>query len=170
MPKMKFARIRELIEQLPADPTQPHLLPIARILALCAAQARYPEKSLSAFRRHRTCDGVEPRHLDEIIRLARDELTSIGQGSVQTEATAPNAEWYSVERTAHALRDSPTTIAGRLRSVAGRRSLGWPWWDGSRWKIPAPAIDPATRAAYMASIPLEEPPAHVAALPPWCER
>ena len=61
-------------------------------------------------------------------------------------------------------------VVGFDGSAHARRALGWAWWDGYRWLIPEPAIDPSTRARYMAELPGTEPEAHRRQLPEWCER
>ena len=57
-----------------------------------------------------------------------------------------------------------------LATVEGRYCLGWPWYDGARWYIAEAALEAATRPAFMATLPVEEPAAHVVRLPAWCAR
>ena len=80
------------------------------------------------------------------------------------------SRWLTELQVAERLDKSPAAMRECLATVEGRMGLGWPWYDGRRWRIPEPAISPETRAGYMATIPATEPPAHVATLPAWCSR
>jgi hypothetical protein len=64
----------------------------------------------------------------------------------------------------------PQTLLERLREPRFRRLYGWPWWDGHQWSFSPDALDPARRAQHLSMLPDLEPTAHVAMLPPWCER
>ena len=160
-----------MLAHLPAIPDpETHLRPVAHAIATCAAQAQHPAKSLAAFRRHRGADGLSPELLDALLLMADEEFASLASAQQPREAPISTAAWIGVEAAAHQLRTSVETVKEWLRTPEGRRNLGWPWWDGYRWRIPEPALDPAMRAAYMASLPSIEPPAHIASLPSWCER
>lgn len=102
----------------------------------------------------------------QVLREVLDH-SSTDSGPVMPPTTGV---WLSTEEVAAITGTVSDTIARRLRTRAGRRDYGWPWWTGSRWQIPGPAVDPMQRAAYMAGLPNEEPAAHAANLPDWCER
>lgn len=163
---MSTSDLRAHLQCLPVEPSTEQLRAVARRLAVAASKATYPKKSLAAFRRHDT--GVP--HLDAILTLALDELATIeARGQLREEAT-PDGRWLGPEAAAAVLQERVATLKDRLRTQEGRRALGWAWWNGARWLIPEPAINPGTRAIYMATLPDMEPAAHVALLPDWCER
>lgn len=163
---MTISQIRDQLQSLPETATPEDLRPIARQLALIASRSDFPKKSLAAYRRHH----AELPHLDVVLELAREEIAAIELRTPHQDVPQTDMRWLSVEAAAALLHISPAVVKERLRTRAGRRSLGWAWWDGHRWLIPEPAVNPETRAGYMASLPGEEPSAHVAALPEWCER
>ncbi|CAN5848833.1 hypothetical protein BH23GEM5_BH23GEM5_27040 [soil metagenome] len=163
---MPTNNLRAHLQCLPVDPSIEELRAVARRLAIAASKATYPQKSLAAFRRHNT--GVP--HLDAVLTLTLDHLAEIeARGPLREEAT-PEGRWVGAEAAAAVLQERVATIKDRLRTQAGRRALGWAWWNGARWLIPESAINPGTRASYMATLPDIEPAAHAALLPDWCER
>jgi hypothetical protein len=168
---MRSADLHARIARLTSEPTpETQLHPIAHELAVAASRARYPAKSLASFQRHAVAAGLDSAVLKQLVLLANDEIRT-GLHTVPPESPAPTTAWLSVNAAAHALLISPRTLHNDwLRTVDGRRRLGWAWWDGRCWRIPEPAVNAATRAAYMAAIPQHEPAAHVASLPSWCER
>jgi hypothetical protein len=165
---MTTSDIRAQLSRLPAVPTIDDLRPIARNLAIVASARDHPLKSLAAFQRH----NIDLSHLDAVLELVQDELASLkAREHGVTAAPVPTMRWLGVEATASLLPNtSVAAIKERLRSRQGRYSLGWAWWDGYRWLIPEPAINPATRAGYMGTIPEREPEAHVATLPDWAHQ
>ena len=96
---------------------------------------------------------------------AAEELEILLAAGALQLAPTPAGDWLSVEQTAVMLRKMPRTIREWLETEEGRRRLGWPWFDGREWQIPEPAINPDSRAEYMARQPAEEPSAHRASLP-----
>jgi hypothetical protein len=96
---------------------------------------------------------------------ASEELDIIRTGGAFEHAPMPSGNWLSAEQTASMLRKTLRTIRGWLETNDGRRQLGWPWFDGSEWQIPEPALNPASRAEYMDRVPADEPHAHRASLP-----
>lgn len=163
---MLTTNLRAHLQGLPINPSSQELHAVAHRLAVAASKATYPQKSLAAFRRHNT----EVPHLDAVLRLALDELAAIIARGHLPEEVFPTGRWLGPEAAATVLQERVATLKDRLRTPAGRRALGWAWWNGARWLIPEPAINPSTRATYMATLPDTEPPAHVALLPEWCER
>ena len=164
---MTTSDVRTQILHLPAEATMEELRPVARNLALVASRRDHALKSIAAFQRHNT----QLPHLVSVVALAREEL-ALGHPQARrdgpSESPMPPMRWLSVDATAALLPGtSATTVKERLRTREGRYALGWAWWDGYRWLIPQPAIDPAARAAYMATLPEVEPSAHVASLPAW---
>ena len=163
---MSTPDLRAHLECLSVDPSIDELRAVARRLALAASKATYPHKSLAAFRRHNS----EVPHLESILTLALDELAEIKARGQLREEIIPAGRWLGPEAAAAVLQERVATLKDRLRTQAGRRALGWAWWNGARWLIPEPAINPGTRASYMATMPDMEPAAHLALLPDWCER
>ena len=163
---MPIANLRAHLQGLPVDPSVEELRVVARHFAVAASKATYPQKSLAAFRRH----NVDAPHLDSILTLALGELAEIEALGQLREEIIPAGRWLGPEAAAAVLQERVATLKDRLRTQAGRRALGWAWWNGARWLIPEPAINPGTRASYMATLPDMEPAAHLALLPDWCER
>jgi len=164
---MSPTQIRTHLGGLPDECSEEDLRPVARALATHAASKDQPLKSLAAFERH----NLELPHVPRLIELAKEELPLVNQDAPPREAPAPSMRWLTVEAVASVLPStSVKALKQRLRMVEGRRALGWAWWDGYRWLIPEPAIDPLTRAGYMAELPSTEPEAHRRQLPEWCER
>lgn len=162
---MDYKNILKLIASLSVHPGQDALHAIAAELAATALMARYPSKALASFERHHR--GL--RSLSDIMMLARQEVARAATAA-PLPTHAPDGRWLSIEATAALLRVQAKVIRDRLRTPLGRQSLGWAWWDGHRWLIPEPAVNPVTRASYMAGLPEQEPHTHVALLPLGCER
>lgn len=156
----------ELLRRLPDSPRPEDVRSVARTVALAAARTDYPGKSIAQTVRSVKRAG-HPTALAELLGvLAREELHAVNEHGNASPAAAPSAPWLTVDQTADMLRKGSRTIREWLADVDGRRQLGWPWYDGATWHIPEPAINPLTRASYLASQPLEEPAAHRATLPP----
>lgn len=131
-------------------------------LAQEARAAASPGRSLGALIRWRYRGrGWSEEACDRLFELGQAELASLmpsppkGEGAGLPDTVA--GRWLTVEEAAALLHRSPESIKGRLRNRDGRRDYGWPWWDGYRWLIPSPAVDPTERASYMATLPEEEP-------------
>lgn len=140
---------------------------VARQAAAAPSSGR---KSLALLRRHALAKAVRVDVVDQVIAMAEAEFERLMREATSAGgAEVPAVPWFTVEATADALGESVARIRTWLRSVDGRRRLGWPWWDGHQWRIPEPAVNPMTRPAYMATLPDEEPPAHARTLPRWCE-
>ncbi len=87
-----------------------------------------------------------------------------------TNQPAVTGVWLNIAAAAGVLGLQRTTLTERLRQVRYRYMYGWPYWDGHAWSFSSAALDPASRAEFMARLPKQEPDAHVAMLPDWCER
>jgi hypothetical protein len=155
-----------MLSGLSSHPTAEELHAAGRELAIAVSDATYPIKSLAAFRRHH----ASFPYLDEIIGLAEAELPALEARPTDSETSLPEWDWLGVEAVAYKLKKRVQAVRDDLRTVAGRRTLGWAWWDCHRWRIPEPAINPMMRAQFLSTLPETEPAAHVALLPPWCER
>lgn len=142
--------------------TEDELVEIAVELARQAVSARSPGRSLGALVRwrYRNKDWSDAA-CDRLLELSFNELKALQRASkpASSEQSRPHmdGQWLTIEEAAELLHRSPETLKRRLRTREGRRDYGWPWWDGHRWQIPSPAVDPGARAAYMAGIPVEEP-------------
>lgn len=167
MPKALAQRIAEL------DPTDERGIAAAAVAAArrAAAAPHSGRKALEALRRHAAKKNAHPDVVQHVIQMAEPEFERLRREATQSKNMEPPAvAWLTIEATADAFGESPHCIRGWLRTVNGRTRLGWPWWDGHIWRIPEPAVNPMTRASYMATLPEREPPAHTATLPSWCER
>lgn len=78
--------------------------------------------------------------------------------------------WIDVSEAARILGLQRATLTDRLKLSEHRRLYGWPYWDGHQWWFSSVALGPDTRVEFMARMPMQEPAAHVAMLPPWCVR
>lgn len=154
------------LRSLPTDPSRTDLLPIAALFAKAAHSARYPEKSLAAS--FRTVAAVRPDLVSLLEAETRGQLAELQQAPVRPPPDLPTGQWLTEVQAAERLDRSLRHVRSWLARVSGRYSLGWPWYDGRRWYVAEPAINPSTRARYIATIPAREPPAHVARLPVWC--
>lgn len=155
----------DLLRRLPPSPRPEDVRTVARAVALAASRADYPGKSIAQTIRSVKRAG-HPATLAQLLGvLAREELRVFERGGGTSPAALPSSPWLSVDQTGEMLNKGSRTIRDWLADVEGRRKLGWPWYDGAAWHIPEPAINPLTRANYLASQPAEEPAAHVASLP-----
>lgn len=154
------------VASVPTDPSRTDLLPLAKRFAQAAHTARYPEKSVAASLR--TVAAVRPDLVAVLEAETRAQLTALQQSPVTPPPVLPMGKWLTDVQAAERLDRSLAHLRTWLATVEGRYSLGWPWYDGRRWYVPEPAVNPATRAGYMAALPDIEPPAHVARLPVWC--
>lgn len=119
---------------------------LAANMAHRAHRAAYPRKSMAATLRQRRLKlTMDERHA--LMVIAQRQLKAL---------TAP-ADWLSVSAVARELGRPVHELEGMLRTEAGRRELGWPWYIGGVWRIPAVAIRADTRAVYMATLPEGEP-------------
>jgi hypothetical protein len=151
---------------LPADPCRADLLPLADRFAQAAHTAQYPEKSMAASLR--TVAAVAHDLVSLLEAETQGQLAERLQAPVRPPPSLPAGQLLTEVQAAERLDRSLRHVRSWLATVGGRYSLGWPWYDGRRWYVAEPAINPTTRAAYMATIPAREPPAHVARLPVWC--
>jgi hypothetical protein len=154
------------LRSLPTDPSRKDLIPIAALFAKSAHTARYPEKSLAASLR--TVTAVRPDLVSLFEAETRGQLAELQKAPVRPPPAPPTGRWLTEVQAAERLDRSLRHVRSWLTTVSGRYSLGWPWYDGRRWYVAEPAINPTTRAAYMATLPSREPLAHVARLPVWC--
>lgn len=168
---MPHPTVRSLLGALPSkvDP-ETHLRPVAQEVARNSARAAYPEKSLARSVRHARDAATElglPAGVVPLLEsMAHEELARLTR-TAHVEIDPPRgASWLTIQQGAERLNEHERTIRGWLSTTEGRRRLGWPWFTGHEWKIPEPALNPATRASYMATMSAEEPAAHVASLPP----
>jgi hypothetical protein len=164
---MSYDDLRTITAGLLSDDLEIDLDRIADAVAAHARQARSPGRSVAAYCRHLRARGVGAERAAEIQAavgavLARDAAT----GPAHADARGAAGEWLTAEGAAHRLGMLPRTFLQRLALPRFRRLYGWPWWDGSRWYVPGPALDPAVAAAFRAGLPEREPFSN---LPAWCE-
>lgn len=138
-------------------------------LARHARGQRVGRRSISAYVRHRRDEGVAEERCDELRARALEAyaaLTAEEPRLALVAAPVSGIRWLTEAEAAARLDLMERTLSVRLRKPAFRRLYGWPWWDGHRWYVPEPAVDPMRRAAYIASLPEQEP---YWWLPAWCE-
>lgn len=140
---------------------------LAQELAERALMRPYPKKSLASYLREGGRAGVRQDLLDEIEGLAVDHLARALAGS--TAAQDPHG-WLTLTQAAQILGKSLKWVREALETPDGRRVLGFPWFDGQRWRIPRDACCPSTRAQYLARLPETEPGGNIALLKPDIEQ
>lgn len=155
----------ELLRRLPPNATPEDMRPVAREVARAASLRDCPGKSIAQACRSAVRAECPLPVVATLRAQAAEELDIIRTSGSVAHATMPAGNWLSVEQTAAMLQKMPRTIREWLETEEGRRRLGWPWFDGREWQIPEPAINPDSRAEYMARQPAEEPSAHRASLP-----
>lgn len=155
--------LRDRLVRIGPHPPSEDLNDLAGSLARECASKRYPRKSLAAWERHH----ADVPCAERVVALAAEELGRL-ESDTRVRAEPPEMRWLTTQAAAAMLGIGIEELRARLRTSEGRYTLGWPWWDGHRWLLPEPALDPRARADYMASLPAEEPPAHRASLPDWC--
>lgn len=142
--------------------TEDKIAETAAELAREARAARSPGRSLGALIRWRCREQGWPDQVcSRLLELGLEQLgTPVDDGDASDPPLEPSpiaGRWLTVEEASALTNRSPATIKRRLHTREGRRDYGWPWWDGHRWQIPSPAVDPTMRAGYMATLPEEEP-------------
>jgi hypothetical protein len=166
MPRLPDFRAR--LAALPDDTTTSDLHPLAtELVARCSAES-YPKKSISAALRH--ARAVAPESIILLLAELVEAVQAEQETAEQPAALPPVEAFVGLGEASRRLKVSAQVLKERLREVKFRRLYGWPWWDGHQWWFSAAALDPMQRAVHMATLPHDEPPAHVAMLPPWCER
>lgn len=169
-PPASARSLRALIHALRPEPTEAELASVVELIAAEAVAARYPDKAIGALLRHNSAS--LHRHVRDRIRdAARDAVFRQRSAVATAAATVPartDGEWLTVREAAPRLRVHEDTLYERLKDPDHRRRLGYPRWDGHQWLIPSLAVNPATAAAFLATVPREEPQQEL--LPPWCIR
>ena len=118
----------------------------------------YPWVSLSSFEREALRVGVPASIVSEVLEDAKTVIAEKVAESVES------SDWLGLTEAASTLGVSISWARDCLESREGRRLLGYPWYDGRRWHIPAPACRPGTRADFLAALPESEPPENIALL------
>lgn len=166
----KARSLRALILSLPTEPSEAELAPVVEVIAADAAPAKYPDKAIGALLRHNAAS--LRRHVRDRIRVAARDAVFQQRNALAASAVVmpvrPDGEWLTVREAAPRLRIHEGTLYERLKDPEHRRRLGYPRWDGHQWLISSLAVDPATAAAFLATLPDGEPLLEL--LPPWCIR
>jgi hypothetical protein len=169
MSTSKSTSLREAVAELTANPRSECALErVASELATLIADKAQPDMSLGALLRWNASaldTGTRSILREQALSIVKREQAE--QGSTMAEP-ARFGEWLTVTEAAVRLRIREATLLERLRTWEGRRRLGWPQWDGHRWRISSVAVDPADAASHLASLCVREPLAEL--LPEWCER
>jgi hypothetical protein len=153
------------------EPDDDALAPLVQALADRAASA--PTRKMGSvqalLREHG--GGLPPEVRERLVVLAQTELARRDRDQVALpvfDQPATSGTWYSIKEAAPRLGLREDVLTQRLRNHADRRRLGYPRWDGYQWWISSLAIDPATSAAFLATLPAHEGVPEL--LPDWCTR
>lgn len=155
------------LKELGARPSSDRRREVIERVARALVANSQPRKSLATTLRHARAAKVPGVIMDEL-RDRMLELLALKQegAAAAVDVASPSlGEWCAPRDAAEHLRVPLGWITERLATEEGRRSLAWPWFDGARWRIPRAAVDANTRAAFLATLPPEEPAAHRATLP-----
>ena len=134
---------------------------LAKEVVARALSRRHPRMSLAAQQREALRARVTPSLVQDVLSRARDLLD---EQMRDADPLRRSGRWLSTAEAALILGVSASWIRQTLETTLGRRSLGYPWFDGRRWHIPAAACDPMTRSTYLSELPPVEPPENVAHL------
>ena len=118
--------------------------------------------SLAATHREAIRSGISKKVVDEVIAQAQDIVDAELAGRSSRERAST---WITPSRAAGLLGTTVAWVQEKLETPEGRRLLGFPWYDGRRWRIPLPACHPDSRAAFLAALPADEPLANLVLLP-----
>lgn len=138
---------------------------VERIVTEIIRRARgtqYPEKSLAAVRREAKNADVS----SELLRLILDDARTRLKANNHRPSSVPvqPAGWLTPAEAASQLSVPLQWVLERLETTEARRLLGYPWFDGRRWHIPAAACDSNTRSLFLSKLPDEEPRENVSLL------
>ena len=153
------------------EPDEAALAPLVQALADRAASA--PKRKMGSVQAHlREHGGGLPAEIRErLVVLTQTELTRREQDQPAlpvNDQAASSGTWYSLKAAAPRLGLREEALADRLHNHKDRRRLGYPRWDGYQWWISSLAIEPATSAAFLATLPAHEGVPEL--LPDWCTR
>ena len=137
-------------------------LDTGREIASRALKATHPRMSLAATHREAIRSGISKKVVDEVIAQAQDIVDAELAGRSSRERAST---WITPSRAAGLLGTTVAWVQEKLETPEGRRLLGFPWYDGRRWRIPLPACHPDSRAAFLAALPADEPLANLVLLP-----
>jgi len=166
---MKCSFIKSLVPDIAGETASDTVLaPAADALAKACRERDQPKKSLASFVRSAKAD-VPPQMLDRIHELTIERIDRIVVAS-PAPAKSPSGVWLDIAGAAGILNLRRATLTDRLKQYKYRQLYGWPFWDGHQWWFSSMAVDPATRAESLATLPAREPIAHAAMLPEWCEQ
>ena len=157
-----------LLQQLPSQPAPSDCNQIVELIVEACRTRTQPKKALAVTLRH-----IKAHMTAEVHRLVSNlvsERLDVPRLPTPAPVAIPTGRWLSLRAAAAVLELHPNSLAERLRTVRYRRLYGWPIWDGHQWRLAAAAIDPATAAACLATLPADEPLAIGLMLPDWCER
>jgi hypothetical protein len=166
MPRLPDFKAR--LAALPEDPTRECIEPLAADLAARCASESYPRKSVAAVLRHAksVCAESTVAALREMVFAALSESSELAP--IRNPPVI--APFIGIAEAARRLGITVKTLSERVREVRYRWLYGWPFWDDHQWNFSPDALDPALHAQHTATVPNQEPAAHVAMLPPWCLR
>lgn len=160
-----------MLGTVPSEPTDEDLRPVVEALVEHAdsAPTRKMGSAQAMLREHGSRLATDVR--ERIVALTQAELARREQDRPAMQRNDPavsGGTWYSIELAAPRLGIQEDVLAKRLHHHEHRRRFGYPRWDGYRWMFSSLMVDPATSAAYLASMPAHEGVPEL--LPDWCIR
>lgn len=165
---MKSSKLRALLTALPTRPSATDLEAIVEELVRACSERRQWRKSVALYMRNAK-DAAPQSVLEAISRRVTEHLDS-GALIKPAPARPVTGALVDINEAAMVLGLRRETLTERVKLPQYRYLYGWPFWDGHQWWFSSPAIDPGTRAEFLARLPKHEPDAHVAMLPAWCAR
>lgn len=159
------------LRALPSGPSEEEVCSLVEALVEHAdgAPTRKMGSAQAMLREHGI--GIALNVRQRIVELVQAELAQRDRDRpLAAQAILPESggNWYSIEIAAPRLGIQEDVLAKRLHHHEHRRRFGYPRWDGYRWMFSSLMVDPATSAAYLASMPAHEGVPEL--LPDWCIR
>jgi hypothetical protein len=164
MPRRRLtSRVQHLIDQLALNATEELISSVGRELIPAVSNKADPARSLGAYLRRFRERGISESAC-EALRL------SVVHELAPHPIPMPAPSEIGASEAARLTGQSLKTLLHQLKSPEHRRLYGWPIWRGNSWGFVRDAVDPRTSRQFLATLPLEEPPAITALLPSWCVR
>lgn len=163
--------LEQRLSRVVQDGSEEHVRSCAEALVRATElrAVRYPRKSFAATIRHNRPDGLSDATRRRLIEAAVQLADEAREQPAEVESRrSRKGEWMTAREAAEILQIRRRVLVERLHHWEERKRYGWPWWDGHRWNFCSLALEPASRASHLSSLPEVEPQSEL--LPHWCER